>query len=130
MAGLAGIERRGTIDTARQCIGGHYGGAMTAWIVGHDTRSAGARRRGRRLGGSVQSFGNREPRLLTRLIFTGLADQVRSVCRSWAFYHALRENHLPVRLVGIPTAHHTPRDPVRHESYEQRILDWFAEHLR
>jgi dipeptidyl aminopeptidase/acylaminoacyl peptidase len=39
MAGLAAIERRGSIDTARECIGGHsYGGAMTAWIVEHDTR--------------------------------------------------------------------------------------------
>jgi dipeptidyl aminopeptidase/acylaminoacyl peptidase len=165
MSGLASIERRGTIDTARECIGGHsYGGDMTAWIVGHDTRwrcavlgdaavdwvEAYDLSGTGNLAWSRDSLGGspwESAAMMTRyredspityatnvrtptLILTGLADEVVPFAESWAFYHALREHHVPVRLVGIPTAHHTPRDPVRHESYEERILDWFAQHLR
>jgi dipeptidyl aminopeptidase/acylaminoacyl peptidase len=149
MAGLAVIERRGTINTARECIGGHsYGGEMTAWIVGHDTRwrcavlgdaavdwveaydlsGTGNLAWSRdSLGGSpwqsdamMARYREDSPITYARsvrtptLILTGLADQVVPFTESWAFYHALRENRVPVRLVGIPTAHHTPRDPVRH----------------
>ena len=64
------------------------------------------------------------------LLITGLADQVVPFVESWAFYHALRDNHVPVRLVGIPTAHHSPTDPVRAEAYQRTILDYLSEHLR
>ncbi len=165
MAGLETIERRGTIDTSRECVGGHsYGGDMTAWIIGHDARwrcavlgdaavdwieaydlSGNGNLAWSRdsLGGSpwqsaamLQRYREDSPITYASqvrtptLILTGLADQVVPFSEAWEFYHALRDNHVPVHLVGIPTAHHTPHDPVRLESYQQRILDWFAQHLR
>jgi dipeptidyl aminopeptidase/acylaminoacyl peptidase len=165
MAGLETIERRGTIDTSRECVGGHsYGGDMTAWIIGHDARwrcavlgdaavdwieaydlSGNGNLAWSRdsLGGSpwqsaamLQRYREDSPVTYASqvrtptLILTGLADQVVPFSEAWEFYHALRDNHVPVHLVGIPTAHHTPRDPVRLESYQQRILDWFAQNLR
>ena len=46
------------------------------------------------------------------LLITGLADQVVKFTESWAFYHALRDNHVPVRLIGLPTA--LSRRPIRY----------------
>lgn len=165
MAGVGAIERRGTIDASRECIGGHsYGGYMTGWNIGHDTHwrcavlgdaavdwleaydlsgSGNLAWTRDSLGGSpwqsatmLQRYRDDSPITYAThvrtptLILTGLADEVVPFTESWAFYHALRENHVPVHLVGIPTAHHTPRDPVRLESYRRRILDWFSQHLR
>jgi dipeptidyl aminopeptidase/acylaminoacyl peptidase len=64
------------------------------------------------------------------LIITGLADEVVPYIGSFTLYHAIKEQHVPVRLVGIPTAHHTPGDPVRHEAYERTILTYFANAFR
>lgn len=64
------------------------------------------------------------------LIITGLADEVVPFVGSFTLYHAIKEQHVPVRLVGIPTAHHTPGDPVRHEAYERTILDYFRDAFR
>ncbi len=165
IAGVSAVEKRGAVDTSRECIGGHsYGGDMTAWIIGHDTRwrcavlgdaavdwleaydlSGNGNLAWTRdsLGGSpwqsaamMQRYREDSPITYATqvrtptLILTGLADQVVPFSESWAFYHALRENDVPVHLIGIPTAHHTPRDPVRLESYEQHILDWLDQHLR
>jgi len=39
MAGLDAVEKLGFVDTSRICVTGHsYGGYMTAWMIGHDTR--------------------------------------------------------------------------------------------
>ncbi|GAC1414745.1 MAG: S9 family peptidase [Candidatus Velthaea sp.] len=39
MAGIAAVEKLGFIDTTRECVTGHsYGGYLTAWLIGHDTR--------------------------------------------------------------------------------------------
>lgn len=39
LAGIDAIVARGGIDPARICVtGGSYGGFMTAWLLGHDTR--------------------------------------------------------------------------------------------
>lgn len=166
MAGLAAAEAHAQVDSSRECVGGHsYGGYMTGWIVGHDSRwrcavvgdgaldwveeydlSGNGNLAFSRdaLGGSPWS-GDAKVRALYRdgspiayashvrtpsLVITGLADEVVPFTVSWAFYHALRDNHVPVTLVGIPTAPHTPHDPVRLESYMRTILSWFDDHLR
>ncbi len=164
MAGLAAVEARAAVDRSRECVGGHsYGGYMSGWIVGHDSRwrcavvadgaldfvegydlSATGNLAFIRdsLGGSPWDAGSaalyRDGSPLTyagkvrtpTLILTGLADQVVPFTESFAFFHALRENGVPVRLVGIPTAHHTPSDPVRLDAYERTIFDWLAGYLR
>jgi len=164
LAGLAAIEARGTIDPARECIGGHsYGGYLTSWIIGHDRRwrcavvgdgavdwvqaydlsAVGnlAWTRDSLGGGPWTSAAMMEryradspisyaPQVRTpTLILTGLLDQTVPFSESWTYFHALKDNGVPVRLIAIPTAHHTPHDPVRLESYERHILDWLAAHL-
>ncbi len=164
MAGLAAAERHAAVDPARECVAGHsYGGFMTSWIVGHDSRwrcavvadgaidlvetynlSGNGNLAFIRdsLGGSpwdgktAQLYHDGSPisyatRVRTpTLIITGLADQVVPFTESFSFYHALEDNHVPVRLVGIPTAHHSPSDPVRRDAYFTTILDWLGAHLR
>ncbi len=63
------------------------------------------------------------------LILTGLADETVPFSESWEYYHALRDRHVPVRLVAIPTAHHTPSDPVRLEAYYRTMSAWLVAHL-
>lgn len=164
MAGLAEVERRAQVDRARECVGGHsYGGYMTGWIVGHDSRwrcaviadgsldfvaaydlsgTGNLAFTRDSLGGSPWrgEFAARyrdwspltyAPQVRTpTLLVTGLADDVVPYTESFDFYHALRDNGVPVRLVGIPTAHHVPSDPVRLESYQRTIWNWLAAHLR
>jgi dipeptidyl aminopeptidase/acylaminoacyl peptidase len=60
---------------------------------------------------------------------TGLADDEVPYTESWELYHALRDRNVRVRLVAIPTAHHTPSDPVRLEANYRTIFAWFASHL-
>jgi dipeptidyl aminopeptidase/acylaminoacyl peptidase len=39
MSGIAALEKLGIVDRDRICVTGHsYGGYMTAWLIGHDTR--------------------------------------------------------------------------------------------
>jgi len=63
------------------------------------------------------------------LIVTGLRDEVVPFTESFELYHGLLEHHIPVRLVGIPTAHHTPADPVRREAYDRLVTSYLLEHL-
>jgi dipeptidyl aminopeptidase/acylaminoacyl peptidase len=63
------------------------------------------------------------------LLLTGLLDQTVPFTESWEYYHALQDIGTPVRLIAIPTAHHTPHDPVRLESYERHILDWLGAYV-
>jgi dipeptidyl aminopeptidase/acylaminoacyl peptidase len=148
MAGLAAVETRfPAIDTKHESVGGHsYGGYMTAWIIGHTTRFRSAIvADGANLSWTRDSFGGtpastpqlyRDGSPITyanavrtpTLIITGLADEVVPFSESWSYYHALRDRGVPVHLVAIPTAHHTPSDPVRLEAYYRRMSAWLAEH--
>ncbi len=164
MAGLAAVQQHAAVDPARTCVGGHsYGGFMTSWIIGHDTRwrcavvadgpsdlveSYDLSGTGNlaftrdSLGGSpwdgktAQLYRDDSPITYATqvrtptLIVTGLADQVVPFTESFSLYHALKENGVAVRLVGIPAAHHSPADPVRHEAYLATIWAWLGDHLR
>jgi dipeptidyl aminopeptidase/acylaminoacyl peptidase len=165
LAGLAAIEQRGAIDTARECVGGHsYGGFMTSWIIGHDSRwrcavvgdgavdwlqaydlsASGnlAWTRDSLGGGPWQSaamlarYHDDSPITFAMsvrtptLLLTGLLDETVPFSESWTYYHALHDRGVPARLIAIPTAHHTPHDPVRLESYERDVLSWFSTYLR
>ncbi len=162
-AGLAQVERRYPIDTKREAVGGHsYGGFMTAWIIGHDSRwkcaiiadGAVDWRQAYDLSGTGNLAWTRDSLGGTpaspsaaplyhdgspityvgavrtpTLIITGLADETVPFSESWEYYHALRDRRIPVRLVAIPTAHHTPSDPVRLEAYYRIMSAWLAAHL-
>lgn len=162
LAGLADVEQRFPVDPKREAIGGHsYGGFMTAWIIGHDTRfrcavvadGAVDWREAYDLSGTGNLSWTRDslggtpaqiPQLYhdgspisyvdamhtPTLIITGIADDVVPFTESWELYHELRDRNVPVRLVAIPTAHHTPSDPVRLEAYYRVVFAWYAAHLR
>jgi len=63
------------------------------------------------------------------LIITGLADETVPFSESWEYFHALRDRHVRARLVAIPTAHHTPSDPVRLAAYYRTMSDWLKSHV-
>jgi dipeptidyl aminopeptidase/acylaminoacyl peptidase len=162
MAGVADVEQRFPIDLKREAIGGHsYGGFMTAWIVGHETRficavvadGAVDWREAYDLSGAGNLSWTRDslggtpaqiPQLYhdgspisyagtmrtPMLIITGLADDVVPYTESWELYHALRDRNVSVRLVAIPTAVHTPSDPVRLEAYYRTVFAWYRAHVR
>ena len=163
LAGLAAVLKDAPVDPERIAIGGHsYGGFMTTWAIGHDTRwkaavvadgavdtvagynlSGTGNRAWLRdsLGGSpwdpkfAQLYHDSSPITYAAairtptLIVTGLRDEVVPFTESFTLYHALAENHVPVRLVGIPTAHHTPADPVRREAYDRLVTTYLLQHL-
>ncbi|MGH7531466.1 MAG: alpha/beta hydrolase family protein [Gemmatimonadales bacterium] len=49
---------------------------------------------------------------------------------SYALYHALRDNSVPVQFVVYPGAGHAPSDPVRQRDVQRRWIAWLTTHLR
>ena len=63
------------------------------------------------------------------LILSGTDDVTVPITESLALYHALSSRHIPVKLIAIPGAHHSPQDPVHRELYYQAIEEWVAAQL-
>ncbi|MGH8280525.1 MAG: prolyl oligopeptidase family serine peptidase [Gammaproteobacteria bacterium] len=63
------------------------------------------------------------------LILSGTDDVTVPITESFALYHALASRDVPVEFIGIPGAHHSPRDPVHRELYYQAIEQWVAKYL-
>lgn len=63
------------------------------------------------------------------LILSGTDDVTVPITESLALYHALSSRHVPVKLIGIPGAHHSPQDPVHRELYYRAIEEWVAAQL-
>jgi dipeptidyl aminopeptidase/acylaminoacyl peptidase len=63
------------------------------------------------------------------LILSGTDDTTVPITESFALYHALVSRHVPVKLIGIPGAHHSPQDPVHRELYYRAIVEWVVEYL-
>ncbi|MDE2449179.1 MAG: S9 family peptidase [Gammaproteobacteria bacterium] len=63
------------------------------------------------------------------LILSGTDDVTVPITESLALYHALSSRHVPVKLIGIPGAHHSPQDPVHRELYYRAIDEWVAAQL-
>jgi dipeptidyl aminopeptidase/acylaminoacyl peptidase len=162
-SGLEAVMKAAPIDPADIAVGGHsYGGYMTTWSIGHDSRwkaavvadgavdtvagynlSATGNRAWLRdsFGGSpwdpkfAQAYHDGSPITYVdamktpTLIVTGMRDDVVPFTESFELYHGLLEHHVPVRLVGIPTARHTPADPVRREAYDRLVTSYLLSHL-
>ncbi len=163
LSGLDDVLKHAAIDTSKICIGGHsYGGYMTSWIIGHDSRwkcavvadgvvdlaaeynlsgdgnlswmreaigdSPWTKAAKSYLEGSPITYASaiRTP----TLIITGLSDETVPYVMSWELYHALKDNSVPVRLVGIPSTAHMPEDPVRYEAYEKLIFHYIDSALK
>jgi dipeptidyl aminopeptidase/acylaminoacyl peptidase len=64
------------------------------------------------------------------LIISDVGDVRVPIAQSFEMYHALADNHVPVRFVGIPVDGHFPGDPVRQHDVLALWTSWFADHLK
>ena len=64
------------------------------------------------------------------LIWGTTLDPVVPITQSYALYHALRDNRVPVRFAVFPAATHGPADPRQTAELTTLWLDWLDAHLR
>lgn len=63
------------------------------------------------------------------LILSDMYDVRVPAAQSYAFYHALRDNGVPVEFYEWPVHGHWPSDPVRTADVYRYWLDWIAKHV-
>ena len=63
------------------------------------------------------------------LILSDMYDVRVPAAQSYAFYHALRDNGVPVEFYEYPIHGHFPADPVRTADVYRRWMDWIAKHV-
>ena len=162
LAGIALLEKRGWVDTARIALSGaSYGGLMTAWLMGEprrwrcavaasavvdildsynlsDNNVANAGHYGLSPWLSTENLARyRAQSPLSRagswrtptLILHNVNDFRVPIANAYKFYHALRDNGVPVRFVAFPIAAHVPSDPVRSAEWNRLWLAWLDQHL-
>jgi dipeptidyl aminopeptidase/acylaminoacyl peptidase len=64
------------------------------------------------------------------LIWGTTLDPVVPIVQSYALYHALTDNHIPVRFAVFPAATHGPADPRQTAELTRLWLDWLDAHLQ
>ncbi len=64
------------------------------------------------------------------LIWGTTQDPVVPIPLSYALYHALTDNHVPVRFLVFPAATHGPSNPVQTADLTRFWLDWIDSHVR
>lgn len=63
------------------------------------------------------------------LLLHDVGDPRVTITQSYEFYHALKDNGVPVRFFAYPTGGHFPSDPVRQADIFRRWVGWMVEHL-
>jgi dipeptidyl aminopeptidase/acylaminoacyl peptidase len=63
------------------------------------------------------------------LIWATTGDPVVPVPQAYAFYHALSDNHVPVKLLIFPASTHGPSNPVQTADLTRFWLAWLDEYL-
>jgi dipeptidyl aminopeptidase/acylaminoacyl peptidase len=63
------------------------------------------------------------------LIVATTGDPRVTVTQSYKFYHALKDNGVPVKFVAYPVGGHFPADPVRQKDVYRRWVAWLDDHL-
>lgn len=64
------------------------------------------------------------------LIMCDTGDVRVPITQSYQFYHALRDNGVPVKFIAYPVSGHSPEDPVHRADIARRYIDWFAQYLK
>jgi dipeptidyl aminopeptidase/acylaminoacyl peptidase len=64
------------------------------------------------------------------LIWGTTLDPVVPITQSYALYHALVDNHVPVRFAVFPASTHGPDGPRQTAELTRLWLDWLDEHMR
>ena len=64
------------------------------------------------------------------LVISDVGDVRVPISQSFEMYHALHDNGIPVRFVGIPVDGHYPSDPVRQRDLLDLWISWIHDHIR
>jgi dipeptidyl aminopeptidase/acylaminoacyl peptidase len=64
------------------------------------------------------------------LIVATTGDPRVTVTQSYKFYHALKDNGVPVKFVAYPVGGHFPADPVRQKDVYRRWVAWLDEQMK
>lgn len=64
------------------------------------------------------------------LIWGTTLDPVVPISQAYAFYHALLENHVPVRFAVFPASTHGPADPVQTAELTRLWFEWLDRWMR
>ncbi len=64
------------------------------------------------------------------LILHDTGDARVPITQSFQLYHALKDNHVPVKFIAYPVPGHFPGDPVRQMDVYRRWVDWMDQHLK
>lgn len=64
------------------------------------------------------------------LIMGDIGDNNVVIPNSFAMYHALKDNGVPVKFIAYPVHGHYPGDPVRSENVSQNWLAWLDQYLK
>lgn len=60
------------------------------------------------------------------LILSTTGDPRVTVTQSYKYYHALKDNGVPVQFIAYPTGGHFPPDPVHQRDVRRRWMEWIA----
>ncbi len=63
------------------------------------------------------------------LIMSDVSDYRVVPTESYEFYHALKDNHVPVRFIAYPVYGHFPSDPIRRADIAERWIHWLGKYL-
>ncbi len=63
------------------------------------------------------------------LIWGTTLDPVVPIVQSYALYHALHDNNVPVRFAVFPASTHGPADPVQTAALTRLWLEWLDSHM-
>jgi dipeptidyl aminopeptidase/acylaminoacyl peptidase len=159
LSGIDALVERGLADPARiGLIGGSYGGFMSAWLVGQDTRFAAAVPASPVTDWYSQTFTSniagwglaylkadpeqagsgvhtRSPVLHASKVRTpclnvaGLLDKCTPPGQAAEFHHALRAHGVPSALVLYPQEGHGVRSFPTMIDFLARALDWFEQYM-
>jgi dipeptidyl aminopeptidase/acylaminoacyl peptidase len=159
MAGIAAVEKLGVIDTSRIGVSGwSYGGYMTSWMITHyhiwkgavsgaavndwtadyslaDDHKADELQLRATPQSNPQLYRAVSPLTYAKavttptLIMCDTGDPRVPIPESYEFYHALKDNNVPVTFVAYPVSGHLPSDPVRNADIDRRWVAWLKSHV-
>ena len=63
------------------------------------------------------------------LIMSDVGDWRVTTTQAYKLYHALKDNHIPVKFIAYPVPGHSPADPVRARDVWRRWTAWLQQYL-
>ncbi len=63
------------------------------------------------------------------LIMSDVGDWRVTTTQAYKLYHALKDNHVPVKFIAFPVPGHSPADPIRARDVWRRWTAWLATYL-